>query len=158
MYIKENFKSLFPHIGYIDGRTQEESDYNTTFILNGVEYNLKDSIPFEISDVEVESLVLGSGLYLEASYVKYIKSYYLEEEDADVKAAWETYDYELQEYNKAVSEITVTKAIVEGKEKYTVVDNSETQAEILIIAYESLLSALDNAIRKYNIDHGLEVV
>lgn len=90
LYIsKENYEDLFPIIQYLDGRDFNEiENYSTIAILNDgvneVELNLESGKPFEGTDIHIESLKLSSGVYLEASYIKYVKAYYLEEEDARV--------------------------------------------------------------------------
>ena len=84
LYIsKENYEDLFPIIQYLDGRDFSDiKNYSTIAILNDgvntVELNLESGKPFDGTDVHIELLKLGSGVYLEASYIKYVKAYYLE--------------------------------------------------------------------------------
>ena len=154
MYIRENYETLFPLVGYYDASTgQMLDDYNTAFTLNGVEYNLKDSIPFEKWDVDVDSLILGSGLYLEATYLKYIKSYYLEEEREEVIAAWNNYLLFKKDYEDFVNSIFIDD--ISNTAEIEAIEASKK--ENMKNAYATLLANLENAIKEYNIEHGLEV-
>ena len=155
LYInKENYEALFPIVQYLDGRDLSEINYSTTAILNdgvnAVELNLESGKPFDGTDIHIESLKLGSGVYLEASYIKYVKAYYLEEEDARVIDAWSKYEQARKDYQLAVKNSgdayidEKTDEIIEG-----------TFASKLQGAYQNLLDILATAIKEYQIEHGL---
>lgn len=141
-YIKERFNELFPLKYYFDGSLNAEIDYDTTFTIDEVTVDLVSGRPFIATDIEFDKFRLGSGLYLEASYVKYIKSYYLEEENKNVMLAWNAYQAALLAYQEDVAK---------GAE------NEDTLSDALTDAYAALLVALEDAIREYNIEHGLIV-
>lgn len=156
LYIsKENYEDLFPIIQYLDGRDFNEiENYSTIAILNDgvneVELNLESGKPFEGTDIHIESLKLSSGVYLEASYIKYVKAYYLEEEDARVIDAWDAYEQAREDYQLAVKNSgdayidEKTDEVIEG-----------TFASKLQGAYKNLLDILAIAIEEYQIEHGL---
>ena len=146
MYLKEHYETAYPFLGkYLLGNSQnllDESNYSTICQLNGANIDVKDSRPFIARDMKLTDLIIGSGVYFEASYVKHVLSYYLEEDNVNTRSRYEAYLSAKEKYEQAIA--SADGVAIEEK------------ARGLESAYKALLVALEEAIAQYNKEHGYE--
>ena len=146
MYLKEHYETAYPFLGkYLLGNSQnllDESNYSTICQLNGANIDVKDSRPFIARDMKLTDLIIGSGVYFEASYVKHVLSYYLEEDNVNTRSRYEAYLSAKEKYEQAIA--SADGVAIEEK------------ARGLESAYRALLVALEEAIAQYNKEHGYE--
>lgn len=148
LYIRDKFNDLYPLQSYLLGNSKELLDINNYSLqceFNGESVDLITGKPFEAKYLELSSLNIGSGVYFEATYVQYIMSYYLEEENASVKNAYSNYINAKEQYL-----LDIVEATEETAEKI------DEDAETMLERYNELIKALDAAIKQYKKEHGLE--
>ena len=131
---------------YAIGEDAIIKNYDTTFTIDKDVFNIKDTRVLDIYDIEkLNNLSIGSGIIAELSYQYRISNYHLEDDNADVQNAKDTYEKLYKQYSE---KLTADSDYLNSEAMYTELINVEE-------AYDNYINILTKEINNYKEEWGI---